>query len=276
MKGEIIMARSDILEKEKEIRQWINEEKSKRYICEQLHCKPETLNSYLEKMNIEYKGQPYKKGQNKNPRCYKPAIYYIDNHKYISSSVLRQKLIKDGLKENKCEICGISMWQGIKLPLELHHKNGNHFDNDLNNLQILCPNCHSIQNGNSGANIGKYAGLLEQVDNSSLDGEANRCEGPSPSSRTNHIQKKNYCCDCGKEICLKATRCKSCASKFRQNSKSPDREILKELIRTTPFVTIGKMYEVSDNAVRKWCKSYDLPYQSLKIKKISDEDWKNI
>ena len=52
------MARSDILEKEKEIRQWIKEEKSKRYICEQLHCKPETLNSYLEKMNIEYKGQP--------------------------------------------------------------------------------------------------------------------------------------------------------------------------------------------------------------------------
>ena len=270
------MARLDILEKEKEIRQWIEEEKPKRYICEQLHCKPETLNSYLEKMNIDYKGQPYKKGQNKNPRWYKPAIYYIDNHKRVSSSVLRQKLIKDGLKENKCEICGISIWQGIKLPLELHHKNGNHFDNDLSNLQILCPNCHSIQNGNSGTNIGKYAGLLEQVDNSSLDGEANRCEGPNPSSRTNYIQEKKYCCDCGKEIGLRATRCKSCASKFRQDSKSPDRKVLKELIRTTPFTTIGKMYEVSDNAVRKWCKNYNLPYQALKIKKISDEEWERI
>ena len=53
------------------------------------------------------------------------------------------------------------MWQGKKLPLELHHKNNNHYDNSLINLQILCPNCHSIQEGNSGANIGKYAGLAE-------------------------------------------------------------------------------------------------------------------
>lgn len=276
MKGEIIMARLDILEKEKEIRQWIKEEQPKCYICQQLHCKPETLNSYLKKMGIEYKGQPYKKGQNKNPQCYKPAIYYINNKKVIGSSTLRQKLIKDGIKEDKCEICGISIWQGIKLPLELHHKNGNHFDNDLNNLQILCPNCHSIQNGNSGANINRYAGLLEQVDNSSLDGETNRCEGPSPSSRTKQFQEKKYCCDCGKEISVKATRCKSCAIKYRKPSKSPDRETLKNLIRTTPFITIGKMYKVSDNAVRKWCKNYDLPYQSLKIRKISDEDWKNI
>jgi 5-methylcytosine-specific restriction endonuclease McrA len=45
----------------------------------------------------------------------------------------------------------------VHLPLELHHKDRNHFNNDLNNLQILCPNCHSIQEGNAGANIGKYS-----------------------------------------------------------------------------------------------------------------------
>ena len=39
---------------------------------------------------------------------------------------------------------------------------------------------------------------------------------------------------------------------------------------------IVKDYGVSDAAIRKWCKSYDLPYQSLKIKKISDEDWEKI
>lgn len=66
------------------------------------------------------------------------------------------KLIKDGIKEDKCELCGITYWQGKHLPLELHHKDRNHFNNNLDNLQILCPNCHSIQEGNAGANIGRY------------------------------------------------------------------------------------------------------------------------
>jgi 5-methylcytosine-specific restriction endonuclease McrA len=57
------------------------------------------------------------------------------------------------LKEEKCEICGIRTWYNKKIPLELHHKNNNHLDNSFDNLVILCPNCHSIQEGNSGANI---------------------------------------------------------------------------------------------------------------------------
>jgi 5-methylcytosine-specific restriction endonuclease McrA len=65
-------------------------------------------------------------------------------------------MFKDGIKERKCELCGISEWLGIQLPLELHHKDGNHLNNNLHNLQILCPNCHSIQEGNAGANVGKY------------------------------------------------------------------------------------------------------------------------
>lgn len=146
--------RNDILERKEEILKWIGENQSKAFICSQLKCKPETLNSYLQKMNIQYTGNQGGKGI-KTSNSYKPAIEYIKG-KSIKSSVLRQKLIKDGLKEEKCEICNILFWNGVKLPLELHHKDGNHFNNELDNLQILCPNCHSIQEGNSGANIGKY------------------------------------------------------------------------------------------------------------------------
>lgn len=153
--------RTDILEKKEEILEWIKQEQPKSFICQQLKCKQETLNSYLKKMNIEYAGQQNKKGQQKGSNQYKPASYYLENQLPITSQRLKEKLIKDGLKEDKCEICGCSMWQGKKLPLELHHKNNNHYDNSLINLQILCPNCHSIQEGNSGANIGKYAGLAE-------------------------------------------------------------------------------------------------------------------
>ena len=53
-------------------------------------------------------------------------------------------------------------------------------------------------------------------------------------------------------------------------------EELKSLIRSTPFVQIGKIFGVSDNAVRKWCDSYQLPKKVSEIKQYSDEDWINI
>ena len=148
--------RTDILERKEEILHWIEEERPKAYIAQQLQCKQETLNSYLKKMGIEYAGQQNKKGQQKGSNVYKPASYYIENNIPLTSSKLKEKIFRDGLKEKKCEICGISTWFNIELPLELHHKDGNHFNNKLDNLQILCPNCHSIQEGNAGANIGKY------------------------------------------------------------------------------------------------------------------------
>ena len=148
------MARTDILERKADILKWIDENQSKAYMCRELKCKPETLNSYLKKMGIEYQGNQGMKGFSSNQ--YKTAAEYIKST-YVKSHILKQKLIRDGIKEEKCEICGISTWQGVKLPLELHHKDNNHFNNEFDNLQILCPNCHSIQEGNSGSNIGNYS-----------------------------------------------------------------------------------------------------------------------
>lgn len=135
--------RNDILERKDEIVEWIKQNKSKAFICRQLQCKQSTLNLYLDKMDINYAGN--QSGIGMKPPNYKTAMDYIINSTYIKSSVLKEKLIKEGLKENKCENCGISTWLGVEIVLELHHKNGNHYDNDLNNLEILCPNCHSIQ-----------------------------------------------------------------------------------------------------------------------------------
>lgn len=56
---------------------------------------------------------------------------------------IKKYLLKFGIKENKCEICNISNWNGKEIVCQIHHVNGNRFDNRLENLQILCPNCHS-------------------------------------------------------------------------------------------------------------------------------------
>ena len=166
--------RKDLLNAKELIMQMIEQELPKYEIAKRLNCKQATLDSYLKKLNIEYKGQQHKKGQQKGPNKYKPASYYLgENAQYLSSYKLKQKLIRDGLKRNCCEICGCSEWQGKELPLELHHKDGNHFNNTLDNLQILCPNCHSIQDGNSGKNVGKYSCPDDEtVDMSGLEPDA--------------------------------------------------------------------------------------------------------
>lgn len=58
-------------------------------------------------------------------------------------SHLRARLIEAGLKVDACEECGCAKWRGRPLSLTLHHVNGVGDDNRLENLQILCPNCHS-------------------------------------------------------------------------------------------------------------------------------------
>lgn len=83
----------------------------------------------------------------------------------------------------------------------------------------------------------------------------------------------SYCVDCGKHITKGCTRCVRCNNKqnktrFKKVKNRPSKEELLELIKTKTFVEIGKMYGVSDNAIRKWCKTYDLPYKRKDIKKI--------
>ncbi len=60
-----------------------------------------------------------------------------------SRNHIKQRIMGAGLKENRCEICGITDWMGKPLNMELHHVNGDGLDNRLENLQLLCGNCHA-------------------------------------------------------------------------------------------------------------------------------------
>jgi 5-methylcytosine-specific restriction endonuclease McrA len=56
---------------------------------------------------------------------------------------LKGRLIALGLLDEACAVCEITTWLGAPLSLQLHHINGDGDDNRLDNLQLLCPNCHS-------------------------------------------------------------------------------------------------------------------------------------
>jgi hypothetical protein len=72
---------------------------------------------------------------------------------------LKRRLLREGLKEPRCELCGVAEWQGKPLALALHHMNGDGHDNRLENLQLLCPNCHSQTDNFSGRNVGRNGSI---------------------------------------------------------------------------------------------------------------------
>ena len=75
---------------------------------------------------------------------------------------LKKRLLEDGIKQHVCEHCGLTHWQGMVIPLELHHINGDNRDNRLENLQILCPNCHALTDSYRGKNK-KSPKMLDEV-----------------------------------------------------------------------------------------------------------------
>lgn len=79
----------------------------------------------------------------------------VENSSYANISRLKQRLVKEGKMEYKCQKCGISEWLGNPLTLQLDHINGINNDHRLTNLRFLCPNCHSQTDTYAGKNIGR-------------------------------------------------------------------------------------------------------------------------
>jgi hypothetical protein len=98
-----------------------------------------------------FTGQLWNKGKTIGPK--QPLQKYLNNELQISSCKLKVRLLSEGLLERRCSKCRNSTWLNVPIPLELHHVNGNRSDNRLENLRLLCPNCHALTPTYRGKNI---------------------------------------------------------------------------------------------------------------------------
>jgi RNA polymerase subunit RPABC4/transcription elongation factor Spt4 len=149
-----------------------------------------------------------------------------------SSSHLRNRLIKEGVFEDRCSECGqIPEWKGKSLTMVLDHRDGDHANNKLENLRLLCPNCNS--------------------------------QTPTFAGR-NKKERKN-CVRCGKVVSYRRKRCAVCSGEFstrprfhRRKVVRPLKEELAAMLRVKTMVAVAAEYAVSDKVVAKWCKAYGI------------------
>lgn len=92
-----------------------------------------------------FRGQGWAKGHRFGDRNVIPLDQIlVRNSTYSSVSDLRKRLLRAGIKDARCEECGLDEWRGRPMPLQLDHINGDHIDHRLENLRILCANCHAL------------------------------------------------------------------------------------------------------------------------------------
>jgi hypothetical protein len=113
-----------------------------------------TIRKYMRLWGIDtshFKKQGWNGGMTFGPK--RPIEEYLSNKRPMRSWKLKHRLLKDGLLEYRCSNCTLEVWLGKPIPLELHHIDGDSDNNALENLILLCPNCHALTDTYRGKNI---------------------------------------------------------------------------------------------------------------------------
>lgn len=152
----------------------------------------------------------------------------VENSTYKNNGNIKKRIVEEGLLVYKCCECGIDEWNGVEISLQLDHINGVNNDNRVENLRLLCPNCHSQTKTFSGRNA--------------------------------KIKNK---CKCGKDIWKNSSMCVYCNRDSNRKFNPSKEELISKILELNCNISaVSRYYKVSDNSVRKRCKLLDIDYKS--------------
>ena len=228
---------------------------SRMSALEMLGLRPDTnsnvrfINSRISMLNLDtshWLGQGHLKGKTHNWSDKIPmSDILVKDSSYQNSHALKSRLLKEGLLVYECYNCKLKDWLEKPISLQLEHKNGDHSDNRIENLCLLCPNCHS--------QTPTFCRGKSSFDNKDQN---NKEKYPV---KKKYLSKRN-CPICNKsEINVASSMCRACQNKIMKRKTKIEWPSAEELIKLTQekgFVQIGKILGVSDNAVRKRIKNH--------------------
>lgn len=191
----------------------------------------------------------------------KGAIKRSEENIFIENSTASQKVLREWYKKANyspyiCAICGQEpFWNGKELTLTLDHINGVNNDDRLENLRWVCPNCDRQLDTFGSKN--------------NHNPRVNAAKKKKESGSSTREEKNNRCQNCGKLISDGATLCVECRGlSQRKVQNRPSAEELEKILYNNRgnFTKVASMFGVTDNAIRKWCKAYNMPFHSSDYK----------
>lgn len=236
----------------------------------------ETVKKYIELYQLDtthFRGKTWNKGLSHTEKTSLiPLEQILKKNTSYRSNDLKKRLINAGIKENKCEICGKS---GEEYMMELHHIDGDRYNNELTNLQILCLDCHS-----------------------KTDNFRGRGQKRTDTPKSMYVKREKptcVCLNCGKEFksdsadikrkfCSRDCYNEYLSKGYNLNKSSGNKEILltKESIlevleNFSDITNLGNHFGVSRTTMRKYLDKYGLLEEfklkyEFKAKKVQQYD----
>ena len=159
---------------------------------------------------------------------------------------LRKRVVKDNIMAYQCATCGnTGEWNGKELTLQLDHIDGDAGNNEKENLRWQCPNCHTQTDTYGSKNTFKSRRPAKYNHEAVCD---NCLKTYHPNSRTQR------------------TCSVSCSIEKRKKQLPIRKDDLKAKLYTTSFEAVGREFNVSGNAVKKWCIRYGIPSKASDYK----------
>lgn len=197
-----------------------------------------TVKHHIERLQLDtthFLGAGWRHGR---PGPKKPLETWLRRGSNANSSILRRRLIRESVMEPRCARCRRTHWEGEPIPLHLEHVDGDHNNNELDNLCVLCANCHNL--------TPTYA-LVKH---------------------SRRLTQPNYCAVCGTTISHTATWCLVHAATINATRRKesgwrpptkidwPSMEELTERLTHQSKRAVALELGVSDHAITKHMKAH--------------------